>query len=768
MASGQDHLLANGPLGSRRFRVGSWTADPQVNEISSGERSVKLEPKVMALLVYLAERPSQTVSRDELIEGLWGGVAVVEEALTRCVSQLRRSLADDAQDPRYIQTVSKRGYRLVAPVVLDESRRFETREAGLVAQEPKLALVARETSSPPRSDDLLAESSAPPGDPSRDLLTPTKEHVGPGRTRAVTMITGASSIAIVATLIGAVSYFRASTTPKPDVRFTIDVPEMPSPYDIALSPDGRHVAYVAAAGKGRTALWIRAVNSLDARALPQTEGATEPFWSPDSKYVAYGVNAVVDSYLKKIDVRGGAVQTIANLGSGNFCCGTWNRDGVIVFSHNTVLHRVSASGGEMTTISKLDPAREELFHARPQFLPDGRHFLYLAWSARPELRFVQIASLNSDNHVRLMKAQSNAVYAPPGFLLFLSERTLVARPFDAERMELTGEAVPLARNIVINSVGAVGAFAASNEGTIIYRSASPDADKRPFVWIDRDGRPVDRGGAPTDAKAPRLSPDQNQVAFAEGNAGAGGVWVHDLRRGLKTQVISQPASAPIWSPDGSRVLVGLGSVMSRALYEKPSNGAAPERLLFRPEPGSTATPVEWSAAGEVVVFTKNPPTSLRDLWVYSLSQGKAFPYLVTPYDEPYAALSPDGRWLAYESSESGTYEVVVQSFPDPSAGKWQITANGGVCPRWRRDGKELYHLDADGAMVATPVRLARTVEIGKPVTLFQTKTGFPSVSLYRSACPYDVTADGEQFVLFEPGKPVPISVILNWTSTLQH
>jgi Tol biopolymer transport system component len=581
------------------------------------------------------------------------------------------------------------------------------------------------------------------------------------------------AVALVASLIAAILYFRSPPPAATDARFELAVPEMPSPYDIALSPDGRNVAYVAASGKGRAALWVRPINSLDARMLPGTEGAGEPFWSADSEFIAFASGTGSEHQLKKVGAHGGAVQTITDLGSAGICCGSWNRDGIIVFSHRGVLHRVSGSGGEAVNISELDRSREEVFHARPQFLPSGRHFLYMAWSGKPENRSIYIGSLDSKIKTRLMTTESNAVYAPPGFILFLKERALMARPFDADRMEFTGQAVPLAKSILLNAQGGIGAFAASDNGTLIYRSEPADKPSRRFLWLDRLGRPGGSIGTNSNVTTLTLSPDGNKVAFAAGEAGVGDIWVYDLHRDLRTRLTTGFSVRPIWSPDGSRLIFGFGTSEGRSLYERSSNGAVPERLLLPNEPGKALAliPLDWSLDGKLLVFAQIPVTGIRDLWVMPLSGGgKPFPYLLTPFDEPQAVFSPDTRWLAYVSGESGAYEVVVQPFPDSSRGKWQISTEGGVCPQWSRDGSEIYYIDSNGRIIAVAVKTDQTFEVGKATTLFETRLGFPALSnTSLPSCPYDVTADGQRFLISEPlGNPSPITVILNWSSGLNR
>jgi serine/threonine-protein kinase len=256
------------------------------------------------------------------------------------------------------------------------------------------------------------------------------------------------------------------------------------------------------------------------------------------------------------------------------------------------------------------------------------------------------------------------------------------------------------------------------------------------------------------------------VALAEDRLG---VSIHDFNRNLRTLSTGPQSGSPVWSPDGSRLIFSSGPLPVRSIYEQPSSGSVPRRLVLD-EPRALLTPRDWSGDGRLLVFAKSAPGTgyMRDLWLLPLyGDAKPRPYLVTPFDEPQAALSPDGRWLAYVSGESGAYQVVVQPFPDPSGGKWRISSGAGVCPRWKRDGREIYHLDSSGRIIATAVNTDRGFEIGQSTMLFETRLGFPAISVYLPPCPYDVTGDGQRFLFSEPSEPSPITVVLNWSSTVR-
>ena len=609
----------------------------------------------------------------------------------------------------------------------------------------------------------------------------------PNRTAGI-----ATAVAIVAVVgvIAAVSYLRYSRRETPiaqDRRFEIMAPILASPASFSISPDGRSLAYVATANDGKNGIWVRPINSLQARLLPGTDGTVQPDWSPDSRFLVFSA----DNRLKKIDISGGPPQPITSLMRGTNRS-TWNRDGVILFASG-VIRRVPASGGEATNVTELDTSLGEIQHNTPWFLPDGNHFLYTAWSAKPEDRAIYIGSLDSTINKRLMVAESKAIYSLPGFILFMRAGTLMARPFDADRLEFTGEAVPVAENVAYVPTSGQSAFHTSDEGTLIYRSGSAQTGApRQLSWMDRDGasQPV---GAPLYTTDLRLSGDGTRVVFYEAATleaatlgfGNPDVWIYDFAREIRTPLTTDSGADtyPIWSPDGSRLVFATnrnttGTAYSTAFFEKPASGAVPERLLLGSEAGITLIPRDWSADGKQIVFEriKTPGPGIatqRDLWVLPLSGGsKASAYLATSFDEGQPALSPNGRWLAYASNEAGTYQVIVQPFPDPSGGKWQLSTRGGAYPRWRHDGRELYYLDSDRRIVAVSVATDGNFTLGKQAPLFQTPLAFPTGP--SSNIPYDVTADGQRFLILGPptsaaaANSVSLTVILNWPASLKR
>jgi Tol biopolymer transport system component len=607
------------------------------------------------------------------------------------------------------------------------------------------------------------------------------------RAGRLTIVSLALVIVAVGALIASVMYVRSfrSATTAPDIRF--EIPATGSPFNLTISPDGRSVAYVAPSETGVAMLWVRPLNALEARMLPGTNGAQTPDWSADGQSLVFVVPG--ERKVKKVDVAGGPAQTLADL-QGGFSRSTSNREGIILFG-NTLggIRRVSASGGDASAITELDRSRGEVGHNTPWFLPDGRHFLYTAWSTQPENRAIYVGSLDSTIRKRLMTAESKALYAPPGFLLFLRAQTLMARRFDADRLEFTGDAVRVAEDVAYNPQLGQSAFYASDEGTLIYRKGSvvERPGTRQWVWKDRAGNTRGTLDLPLTANVDlRLSPDGTRVAYFNGGSeafilgsGSGDVWIYDLDRNLPTRLTTDaaPSGFPVWSPDGTRVVFSSrrGTAAATALYEKASNGAVPEQIVLQPESGTVVFARDWSQDGRFVVFEKfstlRRGLPRRELWMLPMSgERKPSPYLATAFDEGQPVLSPDGRWLAYVSNETLTNQVVVQPFPDPSSGKWQISADGGVYPRWRHDGRELYYLDPQRRIVAVAVGAEGGFTVGKPTPLFETGLPFSSNG---PPVPYDVSGDGQRFLIAVPQDPsppttnaTPITVVLNWQSAL--
>jgi eukaryotic-like serine/threonine-protein kinase len=530
-----------------------------------------------------------------------------------------------------------------------------------------------------------------------------------------------------------------------------------------LSPDGRRVAFVAHGADGRNLVWVRPLNGLAAQTLAGTERATYPFWSADSRSLGF----FADGKLKKIDASGGPPQVLCDAPQGRG--GAWNRDGVIVFSGRPAdgLSRVSVSGDVPTVATELDASRHETSHRWPFFLPDGRHFLYTALAAvtPTEADAIFVGALGSNERQRLVDVvRSNAMYAPPGYLLFAREGALVAQPFDAKQRQLTGDSVVVADQVQTFSPVASAAFSTSANGILAYQSGA-GGEPSQLVWLDRAGRQTETGLAPGPIDSPRLSHDGRRVAYrVEDRQERGDIWIYDLTRRISSRFTFDPADEfnPVWSPDDTRIVFSSNRTSRGDLYLKAAGGAGADELLFASEKRKSAT--DWSVDGRIVLFSEFGPTTQQDLWSLSLPDRKATVALQTEFLESGGALSPDGRWMAYHSDEAGRQEVYVQPFPGPGP-KWRISREGGTFARWRGDGKELFFVADDQKMTVVEVTAGSTFGAGDPRPLFATRCKH---SVNRE---YDVTMDGQRFLVNATRSDenvAPITLVQNWHAALKQ
>jgi Tol biopolymer transport system component len=564
----------------------------------------------------------------------------------------------------------------------------------------------------------------------------------------------------------AVGYFRRPLPEEaPVTKLPLLPPENTSFNEIAVSPDGRRLAFTARAAAGPTQLWVRPLDSLSAQPLAGTEGASLPFWSPDSRSIGF----FAAGKLKKVEASGGAPQTLVNtplVPRG----GAWSRDGVIIFSGSsgTPLYRVPAAGGEPQPVTALDPARQENTHSWPQFLPDGQHFLFFALSSQAENTGVYVASLDSKSHTRLLGTTSTAAYAS-GYLLFLREGALLAQAFDLARLATAGEAVPVAELVQFDTF-LRARFSVSQSGVLVYDASGSGTSSR-LLWFDRAGKPLGSVGDPGDYTHLNLSPDDQRVVASrrDPQTGLQDIWLFELARGVSSRFTFGPFSSasPVWSPDGSRIAFFSTRDGPFNLYQKLSSGAGSDEPLLKSS--NNKFPLNWSPDGRFLLYAEqDPKTAKRDLWILPpQGGGKPFPFLRTAFSAVFGQFSPDGRWIAYTSDESGREEVYVRPFSGAEAGaggKWLISNNGGSVPRWRRDGKELFYLAPDNKLMAVEVQTAAAaLQAGVPQPLFQTRAGGIN---FR----YAVTADSQRFLVISAGEQAasaPATVVLNWTAGLK-
>ena len=581
--------------------------------------------------------------------------------------------------------------------------------------------------------------------------------------------------AVIALAVVAWAPWRAATTiGRPELsRFQIPLPEQARLNTLfALSPDGRQLAFLAAGSDGVQRLWIRPLDSLEARPLLGSESSQVPpfFWSPDSRFIAFQG----PGNLEKIDVTGGPAQPLCEI-RGNAVGGSWNSDGVIIFAEAPgLIMRVPAGGGPATPVTALDASRGETSHAFPVFLPDGRHFLYLRLAATPANAGVYLGSLDAkpedQPNARLLPDNAMPVYVPssdsaPGYLLFVRNSVLLAQPFDEHRLVLSGEPLVVADRV--GNEGGFGFFTASRTDTLIYRSGGPEQNLQ-LKWLDRQGKTTSSVGEPGAFITTVLSPDGTRAAISQFGENPTNLWLLDLARGTRTRfTFNSAAMYPVWSNDGSSI-----AFASRGnLYRKLANGTKDEELLLQ---GGQPVPTSWSRDGRFLLYSATDPKTKTDLWVLPMSgDKKSVPFLRTDFNEQDGRFSPDGRYVAYVSDESGRNEIYVRDFsPDSvrggsgSSGKWLISNSGGTEPRWRGDGKELYYRSADGKLMAVEVTTEPVFQAAALKALFQAPLAGGPASLPQ----WDVSSDGKRFLFPAPAEQAastPFTVVLNWQAGLK-
>jgi Tol biopolymer transport system component len=582
---------------------------------------------------------------------------------------------------------------------------------------------------------------------------------------------------LVAVVWLGVLHFTESPPAAPLVRFTM-MPPAKTVFDtyLTFSPDGRRLAFTARDEAGQLSLWVRDFDAMEARQLRGTEGVWSPFWSADGRFVAFGV----DRMLKKVDAGGGSLPETILESDSIVGLGAWNRDGTIVFGSRGLgpLRRVSAAGGAAVPVTAIDATRSEAFHSFPFFLPDGRHFLYFKQSSKPEVQGLYVGSLDAapeqQSTTRLAATTLGPVYATTGGdsrLVYYSNGALVSQPFDARRFSVSGEAVRLADQIA--SAGSFAAFALSTSGVLAYRTgAATAAASDQLVWLDRRGQRIGKIGEPRQLPQQpasiRLSPDGGRAAIALGTTAAADLWLADISREVFTRFTFSDAAdfLPVWSPDAARIVFRSNRRGQGDLFAKDTNGASDDAPLTESTADSEG-PTDWSSDGRFIVFNNSSLGSATDIFVMPVATKSRVALLKTAFTEGNGRLSADGKWLGYNSDESGRPEVYVRPFlvaadGTPSVGPpWQVSNDGGMQPQWRRDGKELYYR-----------RGSQILAVDVTVSAAGIRTGLPRpLADIGAAISWDVTADGQRFLVASPVAPqttTPITVVLNWEAGLRR
>jgi Tol biopolymer transport system component len=549
----------------------------------------------------------------------------------------------------------------------------------------------------------------------------------------------------------------SSALPPPSVSFETD--EAP-----VISPDGRRLLFVGHDATGKQLLYTLALDvASPAQPLAHTDGASLPFWSSNSQLVGF----FGQGKLKTVDIQTGQIRTLADAGGARG--GTWNRDDVILFAPRpgTGLYRISAAGGDPVPV-RID-AGGGSFPWFPSFLPDGRHFLFFSPApTQPENAGVFVASLDSSTARRLVTARSRAVHAP-GYLLFWREGALLAQAFDETTLEVRGNPVAVANAVGLNPVTNQGLFSVSDSGTLVFFAGAVGESE--LVWVDRAGRRIGNPGPKGVFNSVSLSPEATSVVYdqAEPRNRTFDLWRLDFARGIPSRLTFHPSHDifPLWSPDGTRIVFGSLREPPPQLYELNANSAGTEKLLLKTN--LPKTPSGWSSDGRLLIYDSTDPQTGGDIWALPLvGRPEPYPLVRTEADEHYGTLSPDGRWLAYISNETGTYEVYVESFP-ATGFKRQVSTQGGFEPQWRRDGKELFYMAPNQTFMAVGVKSNQiTLEVSPPKSLFATRIKW--MEIQAVAHHYAPAPDGQRFLISsatDDARSVPVTIVLNWPAALK-
>jgi DNA-binding winged helix-turn-helix (wHTH) protein/Tol biopolymer transport system component len=729
------------------FRLGECLVQPQLNRITRNGETLQIEPKIMRVLVYLAEHAEQVVTREQLLEAVWGDVFVSEQVLSRSISELRKFLADDSKTQSIIETIPKTGYRLATPVVY---------ETGKTNGEVKARVASESLPAAPERGPTLLEAIA---------LTSAAAPAGAGRG----VVAGALVLCAAAILLAAWSWLRPSSGgPDAVLRLSLELAETVPPeldlfQTLALAPDGRRLVY---SGKraGKYQLFLRAFDQPESTPLTGTENGVGPFFSPDGQWVGF----YSDGTLKKVSLAGG--QPVVIGGQADDAQGaSWGEDGTIIYTRRFFegLWRISAAGGQAEVLTQLDRTRGERSHLWPEILPGGEAVLFTIWYGGDiEDAQLSVLSLKTGEKRILGKGAGQAHYLPTGHLAYVGQNSLRVVPFDLRRLTTDGPSVVLPEGVAFNPISGAAHFVCSRTGMLVYLPKHTQNADHQLVWVDRRGQAQPLLEKTAGFVTPRLSLDGTRLAVTMPGRTAE-LWVYELAGGaFKRLTFEKVNLAPVWTPDSRRIIFSSdagGAPLN--LYWKAADGSgAVERLT---QSNNLQFAGGCTPDGRLLVFAEVDPETRWDIWMLDLNtpERRPQPLLKTKLDEAQPALSPDGRWLAYTAKEHGQWQIYVQPFPSLD-GKWQVSTEGGQQPIWSRTGKELYYRTGDRVMMVA-LDTFTGFKAAQPQPLFTGDFRQEPITLLPS---YDVAPDGQRFVMVRGGQEsgaTRLNVVLGWFADLQ-
>jgi Tol biopolymer transport system component len=591
---------------------------------------------------------------------------------------------------------------------------------------------------------------------------------GNGFKRRIWMIGGAAALLLVT---GAAAAFYLHQKPSaPVLKFAVTQPEHTSyPGMPAVSPDGRYLTFSAVGPEGKRMLWLRPLDALHATVIAGTEGASAPFWSPDSQYIGFFASLSLKKVRLNKDVPPEKICDAEATPGG----GAWGRDGDILFARSLSdgFWRVPSTGGKPQQVLKPADGNSERGALWPQMLPDGKHFIFYMQTDNAETAGVYVGDTTGEHH-RLFTSQTNAVYslaspeAKSGYLVYINERNLTALQFNAAKLETVGDPIILANDIGAVRSLSLAPISVSNNGVLVYQGVGQPT--RQMIWLDRSGKQLTVAGEPGEYGPPRVSPDGNRgiVAKIGSDGKTAHLWLLD-RTGAAEQLTHTDVheGSPVWSPDGTRIAHFAQQGTAYDLFIRPAIPDSKPDLIVKTD--ARKYPTDWSRDGKYVLYGLEGEGTRLDVWGFSTGDRRAAPILNTVFAECFAAVSPDGKWIAYQSDQTGRNEVYVQPFDGLTSGtkrRWQVSKGGGL-PRWANHGNELFYITQDGRMMVVPIRITGdAVESDAPQLLFQTRPVPKTWNLY------DVTPDGQRFLFNLPlewTSANPITVVTNWTEKLK-